>query len=48
MVQAGEITIGAACEFSGLDRHEFMHFLKSKEIPLQTQTPSEIETEFID
>lgn len=46
MYLSGEISIGAACELAGIDRIRFAEFLKERDIPLQTQTPDELEAEY--
>lgn len=45
--QAGELSIGAACEFAGVDRVIFLDFCKHEGVTIQTQTPEELEQEFI-
>jgi len=45
MYQAGEISIGAACELAGVDRYVFLAILKREGIALKTQTPAELEAE---
>ena len=46
MYQAGELSIGAACELAGVDRYVFLDFCKRKGVSLRTQTPGELEVEF--
>lgn len=46
MYQTGELSIGAACEVANVDRYWFIDFLKQHNIPLQMQTPDELEAEF--
>jgi predicted HTH domain antitoxin len=46
MYQSGELSIGAACELAGVDRYVFLALLEREGIPLKTQTPDELETEF--
>lgn len=46
MYQAGELSIGAACEMADLDRYAFLDFLKSEGVTLRTQTPDELEAEY--
>lgn len=46
MYQTGELSIGAACELSGVDRYIFLDLLKREGIPLKTQTAEELEAEF--
>jgi predicted HTH domain antitoxin len=46
MYRAGELSIGAACELAGVDRYVFLDFCKREKVPLQTQTPEELQTEF--
>lgn len=46
MYLAGEVSIGAACELAGIDRLSFAAFLKERDIPLQTQSPEELEAEY--
>lgn len=48
MYQTGELSIGAACELANVDRYWFIDFLNQHNIPLQVQTPDELETEFHD
>jgi predicted HTH domain antitoxin len=45
MYQAGELSIGAACELAGMDRYAFLETMKRKGIVLQTQTPGELEAD---
>ena len=47
MYQTGELSIGAACEVANVDRYWFLDFLKQHNIPLQVQTPDELEAEWI-
>jgi hypothetical protein len=47
MYQAGELSIGAACELAGVDRYVFLDFCKREGAILQTQTPEELEAEFV-
>ena len=44
--QAGELSIGAACELAGVDRYAFLYFCKREGVPLQTQTPDELKAGF--
>lgn len=46
MYQAGELSIGAACELAGIDRYLFLDICKWEGITLCTQTADELETEF--
>lgn len=46
MYQTGELSIGGACEVANVNRYQFLEFLKQHNIPLQTQTPDELEAEF--
>lgn len=46
MYQTGELSIGAACEVANVDRYRFIDFLNQHSIPLQLQTPDELEAEF--
>ncbi len=46
LYQAGELSIGAACELAGVDRYEFLDFCRNKGVTLRTQTPDELEAEF--
>lgn len=46
MYQAGELSIGAACELAGVDRYAFLEFCKREGVALQTQTPDELAAEF--
>lgn len=46
MYQTGELSIGAACEVANVDRYWFIDFLNKHNIPLQLQTPDELEAEF--
>ncbi len=46
MYQAGELSIGAACELAGVDRYAFLDFCKREGVQVQTQTPDELEAEF--
>jgi predicted HTH domain antitoxin len=46
MYQAGELSIGAACELAGMDRYTFLETMKQKGVRLQTQTPDEIEADY--
>lgn len=46
LYQTGELSIGAACEVANVDYYWFLEFLKKHNIPLQTQTPDELEAEF--
>lgn len=48
MYQTGELSIGAACEVANVDRYWFIDFLNQHNIPLQVQTPDELEAEFHD
>jgi predicted HTH domain antitoxin len=46
LYQAGELSIGAACEVAGVNRYAFLDFCKQAGMPIQTQTPEELEAEF--
>lgn len=46
LYQAGELSIGAACELAGMDRYSFLEFCKAEGVTLQTQTPEQLEAEF--
>lgn len=46
LYQTGEISIGAACELAGVDRYTFLDLCKQYGLPLQTQTPEELEADF--
>ena len=46
LYQAGELSIGAACELAGVDRYGFLEFCRREGVPIQTQTPEELEAEF--
>ena len=46
LYQAGELSIGAACELAGLDRYAFLELCKREGITLRTQTSEELEAEF--
>ena len=46
LYQAGELSIGAACELAGLDRYTFLELCKREGITLRTQTPDELEADF--
>lgn len=46
LYQAGELSIGAACELAGLDRYTFLQQSQREGITLRTQTPDELEAEF--
>ncbi len=46
LYRAGELSIGAACELAGVDRHVFLDFCKRQGVAVQTQTPVELEAEF--
>lgn len=46
MYQAGELSIGAACELAGMDRYEFIELCKREGVILLTQSPEELEAEF--
>ncbi len=43
MYRAGELSIGAACELAGVDRYTFIEFCKNQGVPVQTQTPDELD-----
>ena len=46
LYQAGELSIGAACELAELDRYAFLELCKREGITLRTQTPDELEADF--
>jgi predicted HTH domain antitoxin len=46
LYQAGELSIGAACELAGLDRYTFLEILKREGLEIRTQTPDELEADF--
>lgn len=46
MYRASELSIGAACELAGVNRYTFLEFCMRQGVSLQTQSPSELETEF--
>lgn len=46
LYQSGELSIGAASEFAGVDRYDFLDFCKHEGVALHTQTPDELEAEF--
>lgn len=46
LYQAGELSIGAACELAEVDRYVFLEICNREGIHLRTQTPEELETEF--
>jgi predicted HTH domain antitoxin len=46
LYQAGELSIGAACELAGMDRYSFLDFCKQENVTLRTQTPEELEVDF--
>ena len=45
MYRAGELSIGAACELTSVDRYTFLGFCGFQGVSLQTQTPNELEAE---
>jgi len=47
MYRAGELSIGAACELAGVDRYVFIEFCKLQGVPIQTQTPDELESDYL-
>jgi predicted HTH domain antitoxin len=47
LYQSGELSIGAASELAGVDRYTFLDFCKQEGVALQTQTPEELEAEFM-
>ena len=47
MYRGGELSIGAACELAGVDRYTFLDFCRRQGIVLQTQTPDELEADFV-
>jgi predicted HTH domain antitoxin len=46
LYQAGELSIGAACELAELDHYTFLEICNREGIDLRTQTPEELEAEF--
>ena len=46
LYQAGELSIGAACELAEIDRYAFLELIKREGIVLRTQTPDELEADF--
>lgn len=46
LYQAGELSIGAACELAELDRFAFLELCRREGITVRTQTPEELEAEF--
>lgn len=44
--QAGELSIGAACERAGVNRYVFLDLMEREGVTLKTQTPEELEAEF--
>jgi predicted HTH domain antitoxin len=46
LYQAGELSIGAACELADMDRYSFLDFCKNEDATLRTQTPEELEADF--
>lgn len=46
LYQAGELSIGAACELADLDRYSFLQVCKREGITVRSQTPDELEAEF--
>lgn len=45
MYRTGKLSIGAACELANVDRYVFLDFCKKENLPVQTQTPAELEKE---
>ncbi|MEN9563338.1 MAG: hypothetical protein RIR73_1582 [Chloroflexota bacterium] len=45
LYQAGELSIGAACELASMDRYSFLDFCKAEGVPLHTQTLEDLENE---
>lgn len=45
LYQAGELSIGAACELASMDRYSFLDFCKSEGVTLHTQTLEDLENE---
>ena len=46
LYQAGELSIGAACELAAMDRYSFLDFCKEEGVLLRTQTPEDLEADF--
>ncbi|MCB0017937.1 MAG: UPF0175 family protein [Anaerolineales bacterium] len=46
LYQAGELSIGAACELAELDRVTFLELCKREGIIVRTQAPEDLEAEF--
>ncbi|MCB0034788.1 MAG: UPF0175 family protein [Anaerolineales bacterium] len=47
LYQTGEISVGAACELAGVDRYTFLALCKQHGLVLLTQTPDELEADFL-
>jgi len=45
LYQAGELSIGAACELAGVDRYSFLDLCKAEGVTLHTQTPDDLEAD---
>ncbi|MCX6064327.1 MAG: UPF0175 family protein [Chloroflexi bacterium] len=45
LYQAGELSIGAACELAAMDRYSFLDFCKEEGVLLRTQTPEELQAD---
>jgi predicted HTH domain antitoxin len=45
LYQAGELSVGAACELAGMDRYSFLDFCRSEGVTLHTQTLEDLETD---
>jgi len=45
MFQAGKISAGSACEFSGIDRYRFYEECAKHNIPVIDYDPNELESE---
>ena len=46
LYQAGELSVGAACELADMDRYAFLDFCAAEGVTLHTQTPEELEADF--
>jgi predicted HTH domain antitoxin len=46
MFRAGQFSAGAACEFAGVDRYDFLEACRQHRIDVVEYDPDEIETDF--
>lgn len=46
LYQAGELSVGAACELADMDRYAFLDFCAAEGVTLHTQTLEELEADF--